>query len=74
MGQQSLCMIGELKVETASYRDISDYFIKLSPKDTAPSAPSFDNNSDNSMDKNIPASNLSTSEESSDEESVRLLP
>eukprot|EP00956_Cyclotella_meneghiniana_P023204 scaffold44714_cov61-Cyclotella_meneghiniana.AAC.4 len=59
---------GELKAETASYRDISDYFIKLPRKDTAPTAPSFDISMDSCLETEITVS--STSEESTDEEST----
>ena len=63
---------GELKVETASYRDISDYFIKLPQKDTAPTAPSFDFDfdidSDSCLETEISVS--TNSEESTDDESV----
>jgi hypothetical protein len=63
---------GELKAETASYHDILDYFIKLPPKDTAPLAPSFDKDSDNSADQETAESSSSNSEESSDEKSARI--
>jgi hypothetical protein len=61
---------GELKDETASYRDISNYFIKP-PKDTAPPAPSHDNCSDTSVDHDIIESSSSSSEEFTDDELVR---
>jgi hypothetical protein len=61
---------GEIKDETASYRDISSYFIKL-PKDTAPLAPSHDNCSDISVEHDNTDSNSSSSEESTDVELVR---
>ena len=66
---------GEMKVETASYRDISNYFIKLPPKDTAPPALSHDNSIDDSKDSDSDSdtteSSSSSSEESTDVELVR---
>jgi hypothetical protein len=60
---------GELKVETASYRDISEYFIKLPPKDTAPLAPSFDTESYDHKSQSITASSLSVSEDTTEDDS-----
>jgi hypothetical protein len=54
---------GEMKTETASYRDIASYFIKLPPKDTTPSASS----NDTPMDANTAQTTQDTS--SSDESS-----
>jgi hypothetical protein len=54
---------GEMKTETASYRDIASYFIKLPPKDTTPSASS----NDKPMDANTAQTTQDTS--SSDESS-----
>ena len=59
----------ELKVETASYRDISEYFIKLPPKDTAPLVPSLESNDHQSQ--SITASSLSASEDTTEDDSVR---
>lgn len=60
----------EVKVETASYRDISEYFIKSTPKDTAPLAPSFDNESNAQANQSITESSSSVSEDSTEDESV----
>jgi len=62
---------GEMKVETASYRDISDYFIKLPPKDTTPMAPSFDIESNDHQSQSPTVSSSSVSEESTEDDSVR---
>jgi ribonuclease HI len=66
---------GEVKDEAASYRDISNYFIKLPPKDTAPPALSHDNSIDDSKDSDSDSdttiSSSSSSEESTDDEFVR---
>jgi hypothetical protein len=61
---------GERKVETASYRNISDYFIKLPPKDTVPLAPSFDNESEEHQSQSLTASISSGSEDSIEDDSV----
>jgi hypothetical protein len=61
---------GERKVETASYRNISDYFIKLPPKDTVPLAPSFDNESEEHQSQSLTASISSGSEDSTEDDSV----
>jgi hypothetical protein len=58
---------GELKDEAASYRDISNYFIKLPPKDTAPPALSGDNSPDNSEDSDSDSDTTESSSSSSDE-------
>ena len=60
-----------MKVETASYRDISDYFIKLPPKDTTPMAPSFDIESNDHQSQSPTVSSSSVSEESTEDDSVR---
>jgi hypothetical protein len=61
---------GEIKDETASYRDISSYFIKL-PKDTTPLVLSHDNCFDISVERDNTDSSSSSSEESTDVELVR---
>jgi hypothetical protein len=61
---------GEIKDKTASYRDISSYFIKL-PKDTAPLVLSHDNCFDISVERDNTDSSSSSSEESTDVELVR---
>jgi hypothetical protein len=62
----------EVTTETASYRDISEYFIKLPPKDTAPLAPSFDTEPDDHQSKTHTASTSSVSEDSTENDSVSL--
>jgi hypothetical protein len=52
---------GELKQETASYRDIRDYFTKVT-KDTAPPALSDDNDSENNRNIQQEYSSSSSSE------------
>jgi hypothetical protein len=59
---------GELKTEISSYRDISDYFIKLPKKDTAPPAPSNDNHQDSNSAQ---TEESSSSDESSNNDITR---
>jgi hypothetical protein len=56
---------GELKVETSSYRDILDYFIKLPKTDMAPLVPSNDSHRDN---MSVSQTDESSSDESSNDD------
>jgi hypothetical protein len=62
---------GELKTETASYRDIASYFIRKPALDTTPAPLALASSNDTSLDKDQTraASDKSSSSSSSDDES-----